>query len=83
MPLPEIRFSELPRGVWQHLLERVGQREISLRELEVPQAWVKSRPSAPDGDWYKDFGSFILCGSGEHPKTVLVKGRKPYGQEID
>ena len=36
----------------------------------------------PDGDWYKDFGSFLLCGSGEYPKTVLAKGMKPFGKEI-
>jgi hypothetical protein len=39
-------------------------------------------PSAPDGDWYKDFGSFIICGSGEFPKTVLSKGMKPFGTPI-
>jgi hypothetical protein len=37
---------------------------------------------APAGDWYKDFGTFILCGSGEFPKTVLEKGMKPYGDPI-
>ena len=31
---------------------------------------VNSGPWAPEGDWYKDFGSFMICGSGEFPKTV-------------
>lgn len=78
-----IRFSDLPREVWRHLLNRVEQREISLRDLERLQVWAKSAPFAPDGDWYKDFGSFILCGSGEFPKTVLIRGMKPYGNPID
>jgi hypothetical protein len=30
--------------------------------------WVKTAPECPDGDWYKDFGSFVLCGAGEFPK---------------
>jgi len=47
------------------------------------QAWVKSERQAPDGDWYKDFGAFLLCGSGEFPKTVLAKGMKPYGKAIE
>jgi hypothetical protein len=34
-------------------------------------------------DWYKDFGSFIICGSGEFPKTVLEKGMAPFGTPID
>ena len=44
--------------------------------------WVKSGPYAPDGDWYKDFGSFKLCGSGEHPRTVLTKDMKAFAKEI-
>ena len=81
--MPKIRFSDLPRGVWQHLLERVQGREILLADLMRLQEWVKSEPQAPEGDWYKDFGSFKLCGSGEYPKTVLTKGMAAFGQKID
>jgi hypothetical protein len=81
--LPEIRFSDLPRGLWQHLLERVQEREISLADLMRLQAWVKSEPQAPEGDWYRDFGSFKLCGSGEYPRTVLTKGIAAFGQKIE
>ena len=82
--MPAIRFSELPRGVWQHLLERVAERQISLTDLRRLQDWVKSRPHAPDdGDWYKDFGSFKLCGSGEYPRTVLTKDMRAFGKEIE
>ena len=80
--LPKIRFSDLPRPVWEHLLARVAEREISLRDLHHLQAWVKTGPEAPYGDWYKDFGSFTLCGSGEIPKTVLAKGMTPFGEPI-
>lgn len=81
--MPKIRFSDLPRGLWQHLLERVQQREITLTDLSRLQEWVKSEPEAPHGDWYKDFGSFKLCGSGEYPRTVLTKNMKAFGQEIE
>ena len=47
------------------------------------QEWVKSNPEAPDADWYKDFGSFMLCGSGEFPRTVLAKGMAPFGTRIE
>jgi hypothetical protein len=40
-------------------------------------------PQAPEGDWYKNFGTFYLCGTGRYPKTVLDRNMKPYGQEID
>jgi hypothetical protein len=82
-PLPKIRFSNLPRAVWQHILDRVAEREISLSDLHRLQDWVQSEPSAPAGDWHKDFGSFTLCGSGELPKTVLRKGMKAYGAPIE
>jgi hypothetical protein len=81
--LPKIRFADLPRAVWEHLLERVQQRQVSLADLKRLQAWTKSQPEAPDGEWFKDFGSFKLCGTGEYPKTVLSKGMKAYGTEIE
>jgi hypothetical protein len=56
------------------LLQRVDERRISIDDLLTLQAWVRTGPPAPDGDWYKDFGSFILCGSGKFPKTILEKG---------
>ena len=81
--MPKIRFSDLPPGVWRHILERVNERRIPLADLMKLQDWAKSLPDAPEGDWYKDFGSFKLCGSGKFPKTVLLAGMKPYGQSID
>lgn len=80
--MPKIRFSDLPRGVWHHLLQRVDERRISESDLLALQAWTRTNPIAPDGDWYKDFGTFLLCGTGEFPKTVLEKGMKPFGDPI-
>lgn len=28
------------------------------------------------------FGSFILCGAGEHPNTILKGGMKPFGTQL-
>ena len=80
--MPKIRFANLPRALWEHILERVAERAISLDDLQRLRAWVNTEPHAPTGDWYKDFGSFILCGSDEHPKTVLRKGMKPFGTPL-
>jgi hypothetical protein len=44
---------------------------------------VKSEPFAPEGDWYKDFGSFKLCGRGEYPKTFPIRDMRPRGEEIE
>ena len=80
--MPKIQFSNLPRAVWLHLLQRVEERQISVNDLLALQEWVKTSPVGPDGDWYKDFRSFCLCGSGHLPKTVLEKGMKPFGTAI-
>jgi hypothetical protein len=47
--LPTIRFSDLPRAVWEHLLARVAEREISFGDLSRLQDWVRTGPSAPNG----------------------------------
>jgi len=73
----------LPRPLWRHLLDRVAERQISFQDLQALQDWVKSEPDAPNEDWYKDFGSFIVCGTGDLPKTILTHGMKPYGKAIE
>lgn len=80
--MPKIQFANLLRAVWSHLLQRVDDRRISLADLLKLQEWVRTAPYAPDGDWYKDFCSFVLCGTGQFPKTVLEKGMKPFGDPI-
>jgi hypothetical protein len=61
----------------------VDERRIPLSDLQRLQVWVKTAPAVPEGDWYKNFGSFKLCCRGEYPKTFLIGGMKPYGQEIE
>jgi hypothetical protein len=61
----------------------VEQREISLHDLRRLQDWVNSGPWAPEGDWYKDFGTFMICGCNEFPKTVLARGMTPFGSRIE
>jgi hypothetical protein len=65
------------------LLQRVDERRISVNDLLMLQTWVRTSPTAPEGNWYKDFGSFLLCGSGKLPKTILEKGMKPFGDPIE
>jgi hypothetical protein len=66
--LPKIRFDNLPRPLWEHIL-RVAERAITLEDLQMLRSWVVTEPWIPDGDWYKDFGSFIICGTSRsiHP----------------
>jgi len=52
-------------------------------ELDLLRQWAQTSPEAPDGDWYKDFGSFKLCGTGAYPKTVLTRSMRAFGKRIE
>ena len=51
------------------------QRRRLMPKIET---WVISRrlslPEVPEGDWYKDFGTFKICGEGKLPKTFCYMG---------
>ncbi len=72
--MPKIHFVNLPRPLWEHILERVAERAITLDDLQQLRSWVVAEPWAPDGDWYKDFGSFISLRAGRVPKDGPEEG---------
>jgi hypothetical protein len=57
-------------------------RAISISDLDKFRRWVETRPQVPNGDWYKDFGSFKICGSGTYPKTFLLRGQVAKGEQL-
>ena len=81
--MPKIEnWGNLPEGVRQHLIDRMRDREISIADLNHLRLWIESRPEVPDGDWYKDFGSFKICGRGPFPKTFLLRGQAAKGDSL-
>lgn len=66
----------------EHLFERARERNISLEDLYQLKLWRESLPEAPEGLWFKDFGSFKVCGEGQYPKTFLLRGQPAKGKEI-
>lgn len=75
-------WSRLPRAVRVHLMERMRDRRISLNDLNLLRLWIESKPDVPEGLWYKDFGSFKLCGEGSYPKTFLLAGQVAKGKKL-
>ncbi len=55
---------------------------IGIADLNQLRLWIESKPEAPQGDWYKDFGSFQICGRGSLPKTFLLRGQAAKGQAV-
>ena len=80
--MPRIQWSGLPPALRDHLFERLRERKITAEDLYQLKLWRESSPDAPDGAWYKDFGSFKICGEGRFPKTFLLAGQAAKGQKL-
>ena len=75
-------WGNLSAGVRQHLIDRMRDRAISITDLNHLRLWIDSNPEAQEGDWYKDFGSFKICGTGSLPKTFLARGQAAKGKAV-
>jgi hypothetical protein len=80
--LPTIEWSDLPPALRNHLFERLRDRKITAEDLYQLRLWRESNPEAPEGAWFKDFGSFKVCGEGKYPKTFLLRGQAARGQRL-
>ena len=61
---------------------RMLERSISLADLNQLRLWIETNPEVPEGEWYKDFGSFKICGDGPEPKTFLTQGQVAKGTKL-
>jgi hypothetical protein len=80
--MPKIQWEQLPREKWFHLRVRAKEREISQDDLFALAEWKATDPDVPGGDWYKDFGTFKLCGTGKLPSTFLLAGQAARGKPL-
>lgn len=81
--MPKIAaWQQIPVGIRNHLIQRMHDRGITSEDLNRLRIWLDSRPTVPEVQWYKDFGSFKLCGEGEYPKTFLLYGQAAAGEEL-
>ena len=81
--MPKIQqWAKFPKALRRHLIERMSDRSITITDLNQLRLWVEANPEVPVGDWYKDFGSFKLCGKGAYPKTFLLPGQPARGTKL-
>ena len=71
-----------PPVLREHLFDRLRERKISVEDLYELKLRRESEPEAPEGAWYRGFGSFKVCGEGEHPKTFLRRGQPARGRKL-
>lgn len=81
MPQIEI-WSRIPASIRDHLVEPMHDRNVSLQDLNRLRVWMQTKPEVPAGLWYKDFGSFKLCGEGRFPKTFPLEGQPARGTRL-
>ena len=80
--MPNVLRRNLPKALYDHLLERVQQRHITGEQLMLMVDWLDTQPEVPAGKWFKRFPGMIVCGEGELVKTFLTHGQLPVGEEI-
>jgi hypothetical protein len=80
--MPKVRRHNLPPALFQHLLDRIRDRKIDARQLELLAAWLDGEPDVPEGEWYKRFSGMTICGEGELIKTFLLPGQVPRGKAV-
>ena len=80
--MPTIQWTNLPPALRQHLFDRLEERKITAEDLYQLKQWRESEPEAPDGFWFKDFGTFKICGEGKFPKTFLLKVQPAKGKAL-
>jgi hypothetical protein len=81
--MPQIEtWSRIPAAIRDHLIHRMRDRNVSVEDLNALRLLLESKPSVPEGPWYKDFGTFTLCGEGRYPKTFLRSGQAAQGQRL-
>ena len=80
--MPKIQWENLPLEKWAHLRERAAQRKISMDDLFELAEWKAQNPDVPNGLWFKDFGTFKLCGNGKLPSIFLTAGQIASGKRL-
>jgi len=81
--LPKIDRTNVPPGIFRHLVDRVQDRRIAPDQLEELARWLDGEPEVPEGPWYKRFTGMIACGEGEWIKTFLLPGQLARGKRVD
>ena len=63
-------------------IERWENRAISIADLNQLRLWIDTKPEVLEDAWYKDFGSFKICGHGALAKTFLLRGQVAKGEKL-
>jgi hypothetical protein len=80
--VPRVRRKGVPPALFAHLLDRIQERRIEARQLELLAEWLDREPEVPTGPWFKRFSGMTVCGEGDLIKTFLLPGQSPKGTPV-
>ena len=80
--MPHVLRRNIPRHLYDHLLDRIHQRQFTSTELVSLIRWLDTQPEVPKGKWFKRFLVITVCGEGELIKPFLTPGQAPFGDEF-
>ena len=80
--MPRVRRKDLPPSFFQHLLDRLQNRQIDPRQLELLARGPDVEPEVPEGPWSKRFSGMTVCGEGDLVKTFLLPGQSPKATRV-
>ncbi len=80
--MPRVRRKDVPPLLLRHLLDRIHERRIDAKQLELLAAWLDEEPEVPEGAWYKRLPGMTVCAEGELVKTFLLPGQAPKGVRL-
>lgn len=76
------RRRNVPPVLFRHLLDRIQERRIDARPLQLLAEWLDGEPEVPEGQWYRRFSGMTVCGEGDLIKTFLLPGQVPKGTRV-
>jgi hypothetical protein len=79
--VPRVRRKDVPPALFAHLLDRIQERRIDARQLELLAEWLDGEPEVPTGPWFKRFPGMTVCGE-DLVKTFLRPGQRPKGTRV-
>lgn len=80
--MPKVRRKDVPRPLFEHLLQRVHERSIGVDAIASLATWLDTDPEVPVGPWFKRLSAMTVCGDGALIKTFLTPSQAPFGTEL-
>ena len=80
--MPRIRRNDIPLPLFNHLLDRIRDRNIRADQLGILADWLDTEPEVPEGRWYKRLTGMTVCGEGDLVKTFLTSNQLASGKEV-